>query len=155
MYKKFLLACFLLLTSIIIIYPSKEENIEIFDYCYSLEKILSRNSMQTRENLSSEAKSISIYIAKFGVAKTKVTLINKMIDKYKNSKNIFIINILPNEIYCLAGYWIEKVRPGTFESIFYQQSKNAIKEYKDGLDLFIDEINLEYKNIQKEFENLF
>ena len=40
MFKKFLFTSFLLLSSIITIYPSKKENTNFFDYCYSLEKII-------------------------------------------------------------------------------------------------------------------
>ena len=44
MFKKFLLTSFLILSSLITIYPSKKENTNFLDYCYSLEKIISRNS---------------------------------------------------------------------------------------------------------------
>ena len=38
MFKKIFLTSFLLLSSFITIYPSKKENTNFFDYCYSLEK---------------------------------------------------------------------------------------------------------------------
>ena len=46
MFKKFILTSFLLLSSLVTIYPSKKENTNFFDYCYSLEKIISRNSFE-------------------------------------------------------------------------------------------------------------
>ena len=46
MFKKFILTSFLLFGSLITIYPSKKENTNFFDYCYSLEKIISRNSLE-------------------------------------------------------------------------------------------------------------
>ena len=46
MFKKFLLTSFLLLRSLITIYPSKKENTNFLDYCYSLEKIISRNTVE-------------------------------------------------------------------------------------------------------------
>ena len=46
MFKKFLLTSFLLLSAFITIYPSKKENTNFFDYCYSLEKIISRNTVK-------------------------------------------------------------------------------------------------------------
>ena len=97
-------------------------------------------------------------IALFGTKKTKGTFANKIIDQYKNSKKLFIITFVPNKIYCLAGYWIEEVSPGKFESIFYQKTKQKINEYKNTkkeVDEFIKGINLEYKSIKKEINDFF
>ena len=126
MFKKFLLISFLILSSLITIYPSKKENTNFFDYCYSLEKIISRNTVEKSKNLSKEFKPLAKDITLFGTNKTKGTFANKIIDRYKNSKKFFIITYIPNKIYCLAGYWIEEVSPGKFESIFYQKTKQKI-----------------------------
>ena len=131
MFKKFILTSFLLFSSLITIYPSKKENTNFFDYCYSLEKIISRNTLEKRNNLSKNFKSLAKDITLFGTNKTKGTLANKIIDQYKNSKKLFIINVVPNQIYCLVGYWIEEVSPGKFESIFYEITKQKINEYKN------------------------
>ena len=143
---------------IAIITPSKKEDTTLFDFCYSLEKILSKNSIQKRKNVSLKIKSISKDIAKFGVSKTRGFLISNMIDKYKTSKNIQIIKLVPNKFYCLAGYWIEKVKPGTFEQIIYAKSKKTINEYKDfkdEVDVLLNDINSEYEIIKKEFNSIF
>ncbi len=158
MFKKLILSSFLLFTLIGIIYPAKKENTKLFDYCYSFEKILSRNSIQKRKNVSHKVKSISKDIAKFGVSQTRGFLINKMIDQYKTSKDLQIIKLIPNNLYCFSGYWIEKVKPGTFESILYSKSKKEINKFidlKDEVDEVINEINSEYKFIKKEFKSLF
>ena len=158
MFKNLFLTAFLLLTLIGIIVPAKEENIKLFDYCYSLEKIMSRNTLQTNNKLSKNAKSITQAIKDFGVSRTRGSLINKIIDQYKTSKNLLIINLLPNNFYCWAGYWIEKVKPGTFELIFYEKSKKSINEFKnfrDEIDLLLNDINSDYKNIKEELKNLF
>ena len=158
MFKKFLLTSFLLLNFIGIIYPSKKENTRLLDYCYSLEKILSRNSIQKRRNASKEIISISKDILKFGVSKTKGALINKLIDQYKTSKDSKILKLVPNKVYCYAGYWIENLNPGTFESIFFAKSKkvfNEFKDLKDEVDGILNDFNSEYKVIKKEFNILF
>ena len=158
MFKNLLLSSLLLLTLIGIIYPTKKENTKPLDYCYPLEKILSRNSIKKRKNISLKFKSISKDIANFGVSKTRGGLINKMIDQYKISKDSRIIKLIPNKLYCFSGYWIEKVKPGTFESIFYSKSKKAIYEFKDlkdEVDSVLNEINSEYEFIEKEFKSLF
>ena len=118
MLKKFLLTSFLLLSSLITTYPSKKENTNFFDYCYSLEKIISRNTLNKNKNLSKNFWPLAKDIALFGTKKTKGTLANKIIDQYKNSKKLFIITFIPNQIYCLAGYWIEEISPGKIELIF-------------------------------------
>ena len=158
MFKNLILSSFLLSALIGIIYPSKKENTKLLDYCYSLEKILSRNSIQKRKNLSLKVKSISKDIAKVGVSKTGGVLINKMIDQYKTTKDLQIIKLIPNKLYCFLGYWIEKVKPGTFESIFYSKIKKEINEFinlKDQVDRVLNEINSEYKFIKKEFKSFF
>ena len=158
MFKNLILSSFLLITLISIIYPTKKENTKLFNYCYSLEKILSRNSIQKRKNLSLKVKSISKDIAKVGVSKTGGVLINKMIDQYKTTKDLQIIKLIPNNLYCFCGYWIEKAKPGTFESIFYSEIKKEINEFidlKDQVGGVLNEINSEYKLIKKEFKSLF
>ena len=156
MFKNLLLTTFLLLSSFITIYPSKKENTNFFDYCYSLEKIISRNTLEKSKNLSKNFKPLAKDISLFGTKKTKGNFANKIIDQYKNSKKLFIITFFPNQIYCLAGYWVEVVSPGKFESIFYEKTKQKINEYKNNkkeVDKFIKEINLEYKSIKKEIND--
>ena len=158
MYKKLFSTFFLIFVSLITIYPSKKENTNLFDYCYSFEKILSRNSIEKSKNLSKKFKPFAKDITLFGTNKTKGFLVNKIIDQYKTSKKLLIITLVPNELYCLAGYWIEEVNPGTFKSIFYEKSQQKINEYKDiknEVDAFIKDINSEYKFIRKEINNLF
>ncbi len=158
MFKKFILTSFLLFSSLLTIYPSKKENTNFFDYCYSLEKIISRNSLEKSNNVSNNFRSLVKDITLFGTNKTKGNFANKIIDQYKNSKNLFIITVVPNQIYCLAGYWIEELSPGKFESIFYQKTKQKINEYKNTkkeVDKFIKGINLEYKSIKKEINDFF
>jgi len=158
MFKKFLLTSFLLLSSLITVYPSKKENTKFLDYCYSLEKIISRNTVEKNKNLSKNFRPLAKDIALFGTNKTKGTFANKIIDQYKNSKKLFIITVVPNQIYCLAGYWIEEVSPGKFESIFYDKTNQKIDEYKNTkkeVDEFIKGINKEYKSIKKEINDFF
>ena len=158
MFRKLFLASVLLLSSLVIIYPSKKENTNFFDYCYSLEKIISRNTLEKSKNLSKNFKSLAKDITLFGTNKTKGTFANKIIDQYKNHKKLFIINFVPNQIYCLAGYWIEEVSPGKFESIFYNKTKQKINEYKNTkkeVDEFIKDIDFEYKSIPKKINDYF
>jgi len=158
MFNRLILASFLLLSSLITIYPSKKENTNFLDYCYSLEKIISRNSIEKSNNISKNFKSLAKDITIFGTNKTKGNFANKIIDQYKNSKKLFIITFVPNQIYCLFGYWIEVANPGKFESIFYKKNKQKINEYKNikkEVDEFIKDINLEYKTIKKEINEFF
>ena len=158
MFKKLFFNSFLLILMIGIFYPSKKENTRIFDYCYSLEKILSRNSIKKRENISEKVKSLSRDISRFGVSKTRGSLINKMINQYKASKDSPILNFIPNNIYCFSGYWVEKVMPGKFESLIYNKGKkkiNELKEFKEEVDGLINNFNSEYKNIIEEINSIF
>ena len=158
MFKKFILTSFFLFSSLITIYPSKKENTNFYDNCYSQEKIISRNAVEKSKNLSNNFKPLAKDITLFGTNKTQGNLANKMINQYKNSKKLFILTFIPNQIYCLAGYWIEVANPGQFEAIFYKKSKQKINEYKNikkEVDDFIKDINLEYKSIKKEINDFF
>jgi len=158
MFNKLILTSFLLFSSLITIYPSKKENANFFDYCYSLEKIISRNTLEKNKKLLKNFKPLAEDISLFGTNKTKGNLANKIIDQYKNSKKLLIITVVPNQIYCLAGYWIEEVSPGKFESIFYEKTKQKINEYKNTkkeVDEFIKEINLKYQSIKKGINYFF
>ncbi len=158
MFKKLLLTSFLLFGSLITIYPSIKENTNFLNYCYSLEKIVSRNLVEKSKYLSKNFKPLAKDITLFGTNKTEGNLANKIIDQYKKSKKLFIVTFVPNRVYCLSGYWIELSNPGKFESIFYKKSKQKINEYKNikkELDEFIKDINLEYKSIKKEINNFF
>ena len=158
MFKNILFTFFLIFVSFITIYPSKKENTNLTDYCYSLEKILSRNSLEKSKNALKKYKNFANDITLFGTNKTKGALVNKAIDQYKISKKLYIITFIPNEFYCLAGYWIESVKPGTFQSIIYEKSKQKINQYrniKKEINGFIKDINLEYKSIKNEINDIF
>ena len=158
MFRKLLLTFFLLFSSFITIYPSKKENTNLFDYCYSFEKILSRNSVVKNKNLPKNYKSLAKDITLFGINNTKGALAYKIVDQYKTSKNLFIVNFVPNQFYCLAGYWIEQINPGKFQSILLEISNEKINDYKDikkEVDDFFKNFNSEYESIKKEIENLF
>ena len=158
MFKKLFFTSFLFISMIGVYYPSKTENTRIFDYCYSLEKILSRNAIKKRKDISEKFKSLAMDISRFGVNKTRGSLMNKMINQYKTSKNSFILNIIPNKIYCFLGYWIERGMPGKFELVIYNKAKkniNELRELKEKVDGLINNYNSEYKNIRKEFNSIF
>tara|TARA_B100000212_G_scaffold199416_1_gene150426 strand:+ start:183 stop:617 length:435 start_codon:yes stop_codon:yes gene_type:complete len=139
-------------------YPSKDENTTLFDFCYSFEKILSRNFIQKRNNVSEKIKSFSRDISRVGVNKTRGALMNNIINQYKTSNDSFFVNVIPNKLYCLSGYWIEKVMPGTFESLIYEKSKKTINEFKDfkeEVDGLINNFNSGYQNIREELNSIF
>ena len=158
MFKNLLLPFFLFFSSFIIIYPSKKENTDLIDYCYSIEKILYRNFLEKNKKVSNKYENFANDIFSFGSKKTKGALVNKIIDQYKTSKKSYVITTVPNRFYCLAGYWIEVLNPGTFESIFYEKSKQRINQYKDiknEVDDLIKGINSEYESIKREINEFF
>ena len=158
MYKILFLTFFLSFSSFITIYPSKKENTNLVDYCYSLEKIISRNSIEKSKNLSKKYKSLAKDITLFGINNTKGAAVNKLIDQYKTIKKSFIISSIPNKFYCFAGYYIERLNPGKFQSILYEKSKQKINQYnnlKKEVDELIKDIKSEYKYFKEEIDDLF
>ena len=71
MFKKLFLTFFLLFISFLTIHPTKKENTNLFDYCYSLEKILSRSSLEKSKNISKRVKSLARDITFLGLTELK------------------------------------------------------------------------------------
>ncbi len=71
------------------IYPIEKENTKLFDYCFSLEKIVIRNSLENRKNVSGELKIISKALASIGMDNFRGDLTKKIIDQYKTIKKEF------------------------------------------------------------------
>ena len=158
MFKKLLLISFLVFRTILTTYPSKKENTDFFEYCYSLEKIISRNSFDKSTNLLKDFNPYLKDISSLGTNKTRGSFVNKIIDQYKTFRKSNFITFVPNKFYCFAGYWIETVNPGTFQSAIYEKSKQKINQYnntKKDIDKFIENINLDYKSIKKEINDFF
>ena len=58
----------------------------------------------------------------------------------------------------MTGYWIEYLKPGTFQSILYDKSKERIDQYKNikkEVDELIEDLNSEYKSLKIEMKDLF
>ena len=114
--------------------------------------------LKSIENNGSKYKNVAKDFTSYGTNKTKGALVNRIINQYKLSKNLFIINLVPNQFYCLAGYWIEQINPGKFQSIFLEISNEKINDYKDikkEVDDFFKNFNSEYESIKIEIKNLF
>ena len=163
MFNKFLVTSFFFISLIVSIYPTEKENTKLFDYCFSLEKILVRNSLESRKNVSDEIQIISKALASVGMDNSNGDLTKKVIDKYKTSDESVLFSFVPTKIYCLSGYWIEKFRPGTFESIVYESSKEKVEEFYDEYGIILrndvndlmKDFNQQYETIKKEFNRLF
>ena len=163
MFKKLLVSSFFFIGLIGSIYPIEKENTKLFDYCFSLEKILVRNSLDNRENVSGEFKIISKALTSVGMDNSKGDLTKKIIDQYKISDESLLFSFVPTKIYCLLGYWIEKFRPGTFESIVYESSKEKVNEFyneygeilKNDVNDLMNDFNQQYKTIKKDFNRFF
>jgi len=163
MFNKLLVTSFFFIGLIGSIYPTEKENTKPFDYCFSLEKILVRNSLESKQNLSGEIQIISKALASVGMDNSRGDLTKKIIDQYKTSDESVLFSFVPTKIYCLSGYWIEKLSPGTFESIVYESSKEKVEEFYDDYGMIlrndvndlINDFNQQYKTIKKEFNRLF
>ena len=163
MFNKFLVISFFSIGLIGSIYPTEKENTKFSDYCFSLEKILVRNSLENRKNTSSEIKIISKALVSVGMDNSRGNLTTKVIDQYKSSDESVLFSFVPTKIYCLLGYWIENFQPGIFETIVYESSKEKVNEFYDEYGIILrndvndlmNEFNQQYKTIKKEFNRLF
>ena len=156
MFKKLIFTFCLFFSSLITFYPSKKENTDLLDYCYSFEKIITRNTIEKSKNVSKKVQNFAKDITLYGNKKTKGALANKIIDQYKISKKSFILNSVPNQFYCLAGYWIERISPGTLNQLSTRKVNKKLINIKilNEVDEFIKGMNSEYKSL-KEFNDFF
>ena len=131
-----------------LIYPSEKENTKLGDYCYSVEKIIGKNTFESKNNIDDKTKMIAKKLTSFGVENSRGALTIKTIDSFKSESNNYFIKLIPTKVYCLGGYWIEKFQPGTFESIFFEAIEEVLEEtYKD----IKEDIEDNVKNIINDF----
>ena len=71
MFKKLLLPSLLVFSSLITIYPSRKENTNLFNYCYGLEKIISRNSLEKSKNYQRMFSHLQKILLHLGPTKLK------------------------------------------------------------------------------------
>ena len=143
-----------------LIYPTEKENTNLTDYCFSLEKIVAKNTFESKKNIGGTTKMIAKRLASFGIENSRGDQTTNIIDAYKSESDNSLLKLIPTKIYCLGGYWIEKFKPGTFESIFYESIEEVVEEtyidlkedIKGNLNNFIEDLNKGYKSLQKEFK---
>ena len=146
-----------------LIYPSEKENTNLTDYCFSLEKIVAKNTFESKNNLYGTTKMIAKGLASFGIENSRGNLTKNIIDTFKSESDHSLAKLIPTKIYCLGGYWIEKFQPGTFESIFYEAIEEVVEEtyselkedIKDKVNNLINDLNKGYESLQKELNNIF
>ena len=161
--KKLLIPSIFVISLFGFIYPTEKENTKLTDYCFSLEKIVAKNTFESKKNIDGTTRMIAKGLASFGMENSGGDLTTNIIDTFKSESDDSLVKIIPTKIYCLGGYWIEKFQPGTFESIFYEAIEEAVEEtYSDlkedienNVNNLINDLNKGYKSLQKEFNNIF
>ena len=146
-----------------LIYPSEKENTNLTDYCFSLEKIVAKNTFESKNNLYGTTKTIAKGLASFGIENSRGNLTKNIIDTFKSESDDSLVKLIPTKIYCLGGYWIEKFQPGTFESIFYEAIEEVVEDtyselkedIKVNVNNLINDLNKGYESLQKELNNIF
>ena len=161
--KKLLIPSIFVISLFGFIYPTEKENTKLTDYCFSLEKIVAKNTFESKKNIDGTTRMIAKGLASFGMENSGGDLTTNIIDTFKSESDDSLVKFIPTKIYCLGGYWIEKFQPGTFESIFYEAIEEAVEEtYSDlkedienNVNNLINDLNKGYKSLQKEFNNIF
>ena len=161
--KKLLIPSVFIISLFGIIYPTEKENTNLGDYCFSLEQIVAKNTFQSTNKIDGTTKMIAKGLTSFAVKNSRGDLTIKIIDTYKSESDDLFVKIIPTKIYCLAGYWIEKFKPGIFESIFYEAIKEVVDEsykdlkenFKDDVNEVIDNFNKGYRFIEEELIKIF
>ena len=146
-----------------LIYPTEKENTNLTDYCFSLEKIVAKNTLESKKNIDGTTKNIAKGLASFGMENSRGDLMKNIIVTFKSESDNSLAKLIPTKMYCLGGYWIEKFKPGKFESIFYETIQVVVEEtYTDlkkdvevNVKNLINDLNKGYKSLQKEFNNIF
>ena len=160
--KKLLIPSIFIISLFGLIYPTEKENTNLTDYCFSIEKIVVKNTFNSKYKIGGTTKMIAKGLASFGVKNSKGDLTTNIINKFKSESDNYFVRLIPTKIYCLGGYWIETFQPGTFESIFYEAIEKVVeepykdleKDIKDNFDNLINDFNKGYKSLQEEFNKI-
>ena len=140
--KKLLIPSLFFISIVGLIYPTEKENTNLTDYCFSLEKIIAKNTFDSKNKIDGTTKMIAKRIASFGVENSRGNLTKNIIDRFKSESDDYFVKYVPTKIYCLGGYWIEKFKPGIFETIFYEEIEQVVDEsYKDLKEDIKDNLN--------------
>ena len=161
--KKLLIPSVFVISLFGLIYPTEKENTNLTDYCFSLEKIIAKNTFESKKDLDGTTKMLAKGLVSFGMENSRGNLTTNIIDSFKSESDNNLLELIPTKIYCLGGYWIEKFQPGTFESIFFEAIEEVVEEtytdlkedIKDNVNNLIEDFNEGYKYLQKEFDNIF
>ena len=161
--KKLLIPSVFVISLFGFIYPTEKENTNLTDYCFCLEKIVIKNTFESKKNIDGTTKMIAKGLASFGMENSRGDLTTNIIDTFKSESDNSLQKFIPTKIYCLGGYWIEKFQPGTFELIFYEAIEEMVEEtysnFKEDIENnannLINDLNKGYKSLQKEFNNIF
>ena len=161
--KRILIPSVFIISLVGLIYPTEKENTNLSDYCFSLERIVARNTFESTNNIDGTTKMIVKGLASFGVQNSKGDLTIKIIDTFKSESDNLLVKIIPTKMYCLGGYWIEKFKPGTFESKFYKTIEEVFEEtygdlkedIKDNINKVIIDFNQGYKSLKIDFNEIF
>ena len=161
--KKLLIPSVFFISVFGLVYPTEKENTNLTDYCFSLEKIVKKNTFKSKNNLDGTTKMIAKGLVTFGIENSRGDLTTNIIDQFKSESEYSFVKLMPTKIYCLGGYWIEKFQPGTFESIFFEIIEDVVEEthknlkydFEDNVNNLIDDLNKGYDFLQKEFNNIF
>ena len=160
--KKLLIPSVFIISLLGLIYPTEKENTNLTDYCFSLEKIVAKNTFESKKNIDGTTRMIAKGLASFGMENSRGDLTTNIIDTFKSESDDSLVKFIPTKIYCLGGYWIEKFQPGTFESIFYEAIEDVVeesyedlkKDIKDNVNNLINDFNKGYKSLQKEINQI-
>ena len=160
--KKLLIPSIFVISLVGLIYPTEKENTNLTDYCFSLEKIVAKNTFDSTNKIDGTTKMIAKGIASFGVENSRGDLTTNIIDKFKSESDNSFVKLIPTKIYCLGGYWIEKFQPGTFESMFYEAIEQVVeesydelkKDIEDNVNNLINDFNKGYKSLQEEINQI-
>ena len=161
--KKLLIPSIFIISLFGLIYPTEKENTNLTDYCFSLEKIVAKNTFESTKDIDGTTKMLAKGLVSYGMENSRGNLMTNIIDRYKSESDNYLLELIPTKIYCLGGYWIEKFQPGTFESIFFEAIEEVVEEtytdlkedIKDNVNNLIEDFNEGYKYLQKEFDNIF
>ena len=82
--KKLLIPSIFIISLFGLIYPSEKENTNLTDYCFSLEKIIAKNTFESKKDLDGTTKMLAKGLVSFGMENSRGNLTTNIIDTYNN-----------------------------------------------------------------------
>ena len=126
--KKLFIPTVFLISLFGLIYPTEKENTNLTDYCFSLEKIVAKNTFDSTNKIDGTTKMIAKGVASFGVENSRGDLTTKIIETFKSESEDSFVKLIPTKYIVLVDIGLKSFNLVHLNQYFMKQLKKWSKK---------------------------